>query len=192
MAAKARFAVSLALGSLFGLGHFVSAPARQAPAAGQIASIRDLDFESLLEERFRKEHKGATMEEICEDMGREEIDLMDSVFGDLDGDGKEEAAVMAFSCLAGTSGPDLTAVYKLQADGKVIELPIAFPSQEEAYRGLDTKEVSLRLGEIRIEKQTYFETYTIWGGSKLQVREFAFQWDGHKLALVGTKDTTIR
>jgi hypothetical protein len=143
-------------------------------------------------ERFRKEHKGFTMEKICGETGKEGVNVLDTVFGDVDGDGEDEAAVMAFSCLAGTSGPDLIAVYKLEMDGKVIELPIAGPSWEEMMKGLDPKVVSLRLGQIRIEKQTYYQTYSIWGGDKNQNREFAYRWDGHRLALVGMKDITIK
>ena len=181
---------ALSVGFLLSLVHSDVTTQTKAPIAKQIHSIRQVDFEPILMEGFRKEHKGATMERICEGTGKEEIDLADTVFGDLDGDGEDEAAVMAFSCLAGTSGPDLTGVYKLQPDGKVIELRIAGPSQERAYQGLDPKLVSLRLSRIRIKKQRYIETYTIWGSDKNQEREFIYRWDGHQLVLAGIKDST--
>jgi hypothetical protein len=38
-------------------------------------------------------------------------------------DGQEEAVVIASTCMTGTAGPDVHAVYKRDGDGKVVELP---------------------------------------------------------------------
>jgi uncharacterized protein YecT (DUF1311 family) len=43
---------------------------------------------------------------------------------DLTGDGKEEAIVVAFSCLTGTAGWDIKTVFTRDAAGKLIELPL--------------------------------------------------------------------
>jgi|GEM_PF-5675478 hypothetical protein len=169
-------------------------PAAQigAPNSTSLRSIQDANFEDLLASKFRKEHGGASMEKICEGMETQEINLADTVFGDLDGDGRDEAAVMAFSCVAGSSGPDLTAVYKLRPDGKIIELTLETPTQERMFRGLNTDLVSLRLRTIKIEKGTYIEEYTIWGPGRDDARDFTYRWDGHKLALIQVKDVPIQ
>lgn len=155
-------------------------------------SIHDTDFEDLISAKFRADHRNLSMETICAGMQTSEINLADTVFGDLDGDGQDEAAVMAFSCFAGTSGPDLTAVYKMLPKGKIVELQIESPSQEKVYRGLKADEVSLRLRAIKIEKQTYTEEYTIWGPGHDDARDFSYRWNGRKLALVSVKDLPIQ
>ncbi|MFZ0884457.1 MAG: hypothetical protein WAN14_13755, partial [Candidatus Acidiferrales bacterium] len=53
-----------------------------------VHSIQDADFESLLTDKLRKEHDGASLKKICEGMETQEINLADTVFGDLDGDGR--------------------------------------------------------------------------------------------------------
>jgi hypothetical protein len=155
-------------------------------------SIHDVDFESLITAKFRTAHQTMSMEKICAGMETSEINLADTVFGDLDGYGQDEAAIMAFSCFAGTSGPDLTAVYKRLPQGKIVELQLEVPSQEKAFQGLKADEVSLRLRAIKIEKQTYTEEYTIGGRDHDDARDFSCHWDGRELALIGIKDVPIQ
>ena len=157
-----------------------------------VHSIQDADFESLLTDKLRKEHDGASLKKICEGMETQEINLADTVFGDLDGDGRDEAAVMAFSCLAGSSGPDMTAVYKLRADGKIVELPVEVPTEDRMLKGLKPDLDSLRQRAIKIEKGEYIEEYTIWGPDRDDARDFIYRWDGHKLALTEVKDVAIQ
>lgn len=45
--------------------------------------------------------------------------------GDLDGDGLDEVAVAAVSCMAGSAGPDYYAVFRGRRDGKLVEMPFA-------------------------------------------------------------------
>ena len=155
-------------------------------------SIHAIDFEDLITVKFRADHQNLSMEKLCDGMQTSEINLADTLFGDPDGDGQDEAAVMAFSCLAGTGGPILTAAYKMLPKGKIIELQIEAPSQEKAFQGLNADEVSLRLRTIKIEKQTYIEEYTIWGRDHDDARDFSYRRDGRKLALVGFKDVPIQ
>lgn len=166
----------------------------QTPVSGTkpALSIHDIDFEDLLAAKVRAQHGGLPMEKICAGMENQDVNLVDAVFGDLDGDGQDEAAVMAFSCFAGTSGPDLTAVYKMLPNGKIVELQIEVPSQERAFQGLKVDDASLRLRAIRIEKQTFVEEYTIWGPGHDDARDFSYRWDGHKLALISIKDVPIQ
>jgi uncharacterized protein YecT (DUF1311 family) len=44
-------------------------------------------------------------------------------YHDFFGDGQQEAVVVASTCMTGTAGPDIHAVYKRDTDGKVVELP---------------------------------------------------------------------
>jgi hypothetical protein len=195
MNAHANRLVIVALGVVFVAARIgANCPRAQtnAPTSKPTLSIQDADFEDLLASKFRKEHGAASMEKICEGMETQEINLADTVFGDLDGDGRDEAAVMAFSCLAGTSGPDLTAVYKMRPNGKIVELQIDVPSQKKAFQGLKADEASLRLRAIKIEKGMYIEEYTIWGADHDDARDFSYRWDGHKLALISIQDVPIQ
>jgi len=52
-----------------------------------------------------------------------EINLDPIQYADLLADGKKEAVVVAATCMTGTAGPDIHAVYVRDAAGKVVELP---------------------------------------------------------------------
>lgn len=57
----------------------------------------------------------------CERLDDIHIDHLE--YFDLTGDGQDEAVVVASTCMTGTAGPDIHAVYKRDVDGKVVELP---------------------------------------------------------------------
>jgi len=57
----------------------------------------------------------------CENL--DEIYIVHLEYHDFIGDGQQEAVVIASTCMTGTAGPDIHAVYKRDADGKVVELP---------------------------------------------------------------------
>ncbi len=57
----------------------------------------------------------------CEDLDQIRIDHLE--YYDFLGDGQQEAVVVASTCMTGTAGSDIHAVYKRDADGKVVELP---------------------------------------------------------------------
>jgi uncharacterized protein YecT (DUF1311 family) len=59
--------------------------------------------------------------DACESLDQIHID--DLEYYDFIGDGQEEAVVVASTCMTGTAGPDIHAVYKRDADGRVFELP---------------------------------------------------------------------
>jgi uncharacterized protein YecT (DUF1311 family) len=63
----------------------------------------------------------------CDDEHREHLDISHLEYFDFNGDGMEEAVVIASTCNAGTGGPDVHAVYTQDAAGKVVELPIEDP-----------------------------------------------------------------
>jgi len=65
-------------------------------------SIENADLETALTKIFVKESGTKTIQEACEgtDAASREsyLEVASSAYGDLDGDGREEAAVTAFSC----------------------------------------------------------------------------------------------
>src|SRR5262245_24857894 len=61
------------------------------------------------------------------------VDVSRIDYFDFNGDGVEEAVVVASTCNTGTAGPDIHAVYTRNAAGKVVELP--FPHIEDPPQG---------------------------------------------------------
>jgi len=57
----------------------------------------------------------------CESLDQIHIDHLE--YHGFTGDGQQEAVVVASTCMTGTAGPDIHAVYKRGADGKIFELP---------------------------------------------------------------------
>jgi uncharacterized protein YecT (DUF1311 family) len=57
----------------------------------------------------------------CESLDQITIDHLE--YHDFIGDGQQEAVVIASTCMTGTAGPDIHAVYKRDGDGKVVEVP---------------------------------------------------------------------
>ncbi len=81
-------------------------PARPPPA------LRDADLQAFLD-RDNGE---------CGPKRPVHIDHLE--FADLDGDGAEEALLVASTCMTGTAGPDIHEVYRAGPDGKPQRLPI--------------------------------------------------------------------
>jgi uncharacterized protein YecT (DUF1311 family) len=59
--------------------------------------------------------------EECESLDQIHIDHIEHI--DFIGDGQQQVVVIASTCMTGTAGPDIHAVYKRDADGKVVEVP---------------------------------------------------------------------
>lgn len=59
--------------------------------------------------------------EECQSLDQIYVDHVE--YHDFFGDGQEEAVVVAYTCMTGTAGPDVHAVFMRNADGKVVELP---------------------------------------------------------------------
>jgi hypothetical protein len=82
-----------------------------------IKTIRDVDLRNYLTTVY---NEAST---LC-GAGQEPIQIGYIKYADLDSDGKEEAIVRASSCLTGTAGPDINAVYRLLPTEKVVEIKI--------------------------------------------------------------------
>ena len=57
----------------------------------------------------------------CDSLDQIHIDHLE--YHDFFGDGQQQAVVVASTCMTGTAGPDIHAVYKRDAQDKVVELP---------------------------------------------------------------------
>src|SRR5215469_17588341 len=60
----------------------------------------------------------------CDDAHKDYLDISHLEYFDFNGDGVEEAVVVAYTCNAGTDGPDGNAVFTRDAAGRVVERPI--------------------------------------------------------------------
>lgn len=61
----------------------------------------------------------------CDQLDQIHIDHLE--YFDFGGDGSEDAVVIASTCLTGTAGPDIHAVYRRDAQGKLAEMPFHDP-----------------------------------------------------------------
>lgn len=84
--------------------------------AAQQAAARKITADEV--KVFINGHAGV---DECESLDQIHIDHLE--YFDFTGDGQEEAVVVASTCMTGTAGPDIHAVYAREADGKVAELP---------------------------------------------------------------------
>lgn len=160
------------------------------------ASIRAADFEELMKASFLKSVHAINMDEACKDALRREIEISTTAFGDLDGDGREEAAVTAFSCFAGNGGPDLISVFKMNPDGALRELTIEPRKWTDRFKGRDPTQGLRGQMTVAIDKGRMIERFPIFketdGGCCASggFREFIYRWDGSQLALTDVVDVT--
>ena len=85
--------------------------ARQAESAKQIA---ELEIKRAINNRSDVDE--------CESLDQIHIDHLE--YYDFTGDGQQEAIVVASTCMTGTAGPDVHAVYTRHPDGTLGELPL--------------------------------------------------------------------
>ena len=142
-----------------------------------------------MEAPFLKSVHATNMHDACKGALRTGTEISTKAFGDLDGDGREEAAVTAFSCLAGNGGPDLIAVFTMSREGVVRELKVEPRTWNQPFKGRDVT-VGLR-GQmtVAIESGRMIEKFPIFketdGGCCASggIREFIYRWDGSQLVL---------
>jgi hypothetical protein len=138
---------------------------------------------------FLRSVHATNLHDACKDALGTGIEISTIAYGDLDGDSREEAAVTAFSCLAGNGGPDLIAVFTLTPNGKVLELPLEPRKWKEPFKGRDPS-LGLR-GQmtVAIENHRLIEKFPIFKENDLGccasggTREFIYEWKTDKLVL---------
>ncbi len=103
------------------------------------------------------------------------------LYGDLDGDGQEEAVVEGWSCLAGNGGADFRGVIKLTRDGKLLALPIA--PLPKTFKGSDPYSGLRGHMVVQIKDGRLLELYGIYCCPEGGERKFTYRWDGQRFVL---------
>ena len=92
---------------------------------GGLGVVRNVQPQESAKKITEAEIKGAINRQSdvdeCESLDQIHIDHVE--YHDFIGDGQKQAVVVASTCMTGTAGPDVHAVYKRDAEGKVVELP---------------------------------------------------------------------
>lgn len=152
------------------------------------SGIRAIDVTSFVEAQLGELNPDlADLKTACGEGQKPLQSLAPILYGDLDGDGEEEAAVEGWSCLSGNGGADFWGVLKLKPDGKVAVLPIeAMPKTfkgRNPYEGL-RGHVKLEISEGRlVESYPTYPNEQACNGCSEGERRFIFRWDGHKFVL---------
>lgn len=138
---------------------------------------RPIDIEAALRAKFLRERSEyETVDEACP--GAKTLEVGKIVHHDLNGDGFDEVVVVAHSCLAGTGGADLLAVFSRKSSGEVVELSVERPSDPRELEGLRGKaDIDVRRGRLVMEYPIYRDgdsNCCPTGG----MREFRYRWDG--------------
>ena len=164
-----------------------------SPSAKSAKTIHDVDVEDFVTNHYSElDPELENLKDGCGE-GQDPIRSVEIQYGDLDGDGQEEAIYQGFTCMSGSGGVDYLGVVKLQPNGKLTDLPIA--KIPDSFKGRDPFE-GLR-GHIRlgIEGGHLVEQYPVYKGDECEAcseggeRKFVFRWDGHQLVLDNIVDT---
>jgi len=166
-----------------------AASAEIAPGAnGKIAGIRTIDVKPFVESHLGELNPDlADLDTTCGDGEKPLHSLAPVLYGDLDGDGQEEAVVEGFSCLSGNGGADFRGVLKLMADGKLSILPIE--PMPKTFKGRNATADLRAHMVVEIKNGRLHEIYAIYTGAEANCcpeggqRDFVYRWDGHRFAL---------
>jgi len=129
----------------------------------------------------------ADLETACGQGQKPLQSLAPILYGDLDGDGEEEATVEGWSCLSGNGGADFWGVLKLMPDGKFAVLPIE--AMPKTFKGQNPYEGLRGHMKLEISEGRLVETYPTYPNQQAcnscseGERRFIFRWDGHKFVL---------
>jgi hypothetical protein len=170
---------------------FASAPGAQGfseAGAQKAGAIHEIDLERFLKTRYAEVQPDLeNLEEEC-GPGQQRIRGVKVLYGDLDGDGQDEAAFEGFTCMAGTAGVDFFGVLKMKPDGKLTALPIE--AERKEFKGRRNLNEGLR-GHLSlgIENGRLVEIFPVYptgepnccpeGGE----RRFVYRWNGQVFVL---------
>jgi hypothetical protein len=135
----------------------------QAQNLSPDSAIRRKDLEGVMTISFLRSVHATNLHDDCKNAPGTGIEISTKAFGDLDGDGREDAAVTALSsCQAGNGGPDLVAVFTLNPSGTLRELEIDKRKWNEPFKGRDPS-LGLR-GQmtVAIENDRLIEKFPIF------------------------------
>jgi hypothetical protein len=150
--------------------------------------IRGVDLADFLNKHYAEVNP--ELEDLSTECGegRDPLGSVAIEYGDLDGDGQDEAIYQGMTCMAGTAGIDFYGVLKMMPDGEVMALPIKEGAKEFKGRG------NLRDGlrgklELEIKDGRLLEVYPVYKGEDANCcpeggsREFVYRWDGQQFVL---------
>jgi len=162
----------------------LNASAGSAGASG----IRAMDITTFVEAHLGELNPDlADLETACGQGEKPLQSLAPILYGDLDGDGQEEAAVEGFSCLSGNGGADFAGVLKLMPDGKLAVLPIE--PMPKTFKGRNAYADLRGHMVIEIKDGRLCEVYAIYTGTEANCcpeggeRRFIYRWDRHRFTL---------
>jgi hypothetical protein len=163
----------------------------QTPASAPGAKnspIRSVDLKPFIESHLGELNPDlADLATDCGDGQKPLQSLAPPVYGDLDGDGQEEAAVEGWSCLSGNGGADFRGVLKLSPDGKLAVLPIE-PSPK-MFKGRNPYADLRGHMVVAIKDGRFIESFGIYKNADPNCcpaggeRHFIYRWDGHRFVV---------
>jgi hypothetical protein len=165
-----------------------SSSANPAPPTSKSGrSIHDVDVEDFVTHHYSDlDPNLENLKDECGE-GQDPIRSVEIQYGDVDGDGQDEALYQGFTCMSGSAGVNYSGIVKLQLNDKLVGLPIA--QIPDTFKGRNPFE-GLR-GHVRweIEDGRFVEIYPVYKRDECEAcseggqRKFVFRWDGHQLVL---------
>ena len=159
-----------------------------------VSPIRAIDVKSYVEAHLGELFPDlADLETDCGEGQKPLQSLAPVLYGDLDGDGQEEAAVEGWSCLAGNGGADFFGVLKLKSAGKLVSLPIE--PLPKTFKGRNATADLRGHMVLEIDEGKLSEKYGVYTSSDANCcpaggeRRFVYRWDGQKFVLDDMIDT---
>jgi hypothetical protein len=152
------------------------------------SGIRAMDITTFVETHLGELNPDlADLDTACGEGQKPLQSLAPILYGDLDGDGQEEAAVEGFSCLSGNGGADFAGVLKWMPDGKLAVLPIE--PMPKVFKGRNPYADLRGHMVLEIKDGRLHQVYAIYTGTEANCcpeggqRRFIYRWDGHRFAL---------
>jgi len=157
-------------------------------ANGKTVGIRTMDVKPFVESHLGEQNPDLVdLDTACGDGEKPLQSLAPVLYGDLDGDGQEEAVVEGWSCLSGNGGADFRGVLKLMEDGKLSVLPI--DPMPKTFKGRNATADLRGHMVVDIKDGRLHEVYAIYTGAEANCcpeggeRRFIYRWDGHQFVV---------
>jgi hypothetical protein len=157
-------------------------------ANGKTVGIRTMDVKPFVESHLGELNPDLVdLDTACGDGEKPLQSLAPVLYGDLDGDGQEEAVVEGWSCLSGNGGADFRGVLKLMEDGKLSVLPI--DPMPKTFKGRNATADLRGHMVVDIKDGRLHEVYAIYTGAEANCcheggeRRFIYRWDGHQFVV---------
>jgi hypothetical protein len=162
--------------------------AADARTASANSAIRSIDLKPFIESHLGELNPDlADLETDCGEGQKSIQSLAPLQYGDLDGDGQQEAAFLAWTCLSGNGGADLFGVLKRMPDGKLTALPIE--PIPKLFKGRNPSENLRGHMNVKIREGRLVQMFPVYASEEAcnncaeGERDLVYRWDGHRFAL---------